>query len=67
MDTAYSAVTAASSQHAPQWLQPLASSQHGPGVAAGGGLGDAAGAPLQPRVSVLRQTPGVQERVQVRS
>ena len=54
MDTAYSAVTAASSQH-------------GPGVAAGGGLAVAAGGPLQPRVSVLRQTPGVQERVQVRS
>ena len=35
-------------------------------MAAGGGLGVAAGAPLQPRVSVLRQTPGVQERVQVR-
>ena len=58
-------MTTASSQHALQWLQPLASSQHGAGVAGGGGLGVAAGSPLQSRVSVLRQTPGVQERVQV--
>ena len=36
-------------------------------MAGGGGLGVAAGSPLQSRVSVLRQTPGVQERVQVRS
>ena len=34
-------------------------------MAGGGGLGVAAGGPLQSRVSVLRQTPGVQERVQV--
>ena len=34
-------------------------------MAGGGGLGVAAGGPLYSRVSVLRQTPGVQERVQV--
>ena len=34
-------------------------------MAGGGGLGVAAGGPLHSRVSVLRQTPGVQERVQV--
>ena len=34
-------------------------------MAGGGGLGVAAGGPLQPRVSVLCHAPGVQERVQV--